>query len=103
MGNRPVRQWREKRLRVCAACTLALCLALRAGEQSRKLKLVHMETSFGKLPAGARPDQVYFSPDGRHVATPVKRPDGALVWIDGVEGEAYEWVLPRSLVWSADG
>lgn len=91
---------------VLILCALTLSLSHAAVAQpaaTKKLRLVHTETSFGKLPAGARGDQLFFSPDGRHVAAVVKREDGALVWIDGVEGKLQEWILPSSLVWSPDG
>lgn len=106
MGSNPMRSIPKRQghaltllLFACMFCTCAPA----ASAQQKKLKLVTTETSFGKLPAGARADQLFFSPDVRHVAAVAKRRDGALVWSDGVEGRLYEWVLPKSLVWSPDG
>jgi WD40 repeat protein len=103
MGTRARLSLRNWHAHLLAFCALTLSLADPAVAQQKKLKLLPTETSFGKLPPGARGDQLFFSPDGRHVAAVVKRPDGAAIWIDGVEGKLQEWILPSSPVWSPDG
>jgi hypothetical protein len=101
MGSAATTSRRLHRL-VLLCCALTLALPQPASAQAKTLKLIHTETTFGRLPAGARADQLFFSPDARHAAAVVKQKGGAAVWIDGVEGKLHEWVLPHSLVWSPD-
>src|SRR2546428_12250477 len=89
---------------------IALCspiilffIGMRTNAGVAAIKLGYTETSFGRIAPGSKTENMVFSPDGLHLAYPVKRASGWVVVLDGKEGPEFEWVLAGTLTFSPDG
>ena len=82
---------------------LLVMLIVAAAHAQATLKINVKETSFGKLPPGARGDMMVYSADGAHAAFPVRERTGWHVIRDGVKQKEFEWIQPATLLFSDDG
>src|SRR5882762_491298 len=72
-------------------------------ETAKQLTLTEKATVLGKLAEGKDTRAISISNDYNHLAILSQKGDKYVVSVDGVPGKEYEWIVARSLGFSADG